>query len=45
MSFNFKKEVISPSELLTRYPLPQKDILVKQERDKEIKDVFVGNSD
>lgn len=45
MSFNFKKEVISPSELLTRYPLPQKDILVKQERDKEIKDVFVGDSD
>lgn len=45
MSFNFKKEVISPSELLTRYPLPQKDVLVKQARDKEIKDVFIGNSD
>lgn len=45
MSFNFKKKVISPSELLAAYPLPKKDMLVKQERDKEIKDVFTGNSD
>lgn len=45
MSFNFKKEVISPSELLTRFPLPQRDVLVKQARDKEIQDIFTGNSD
>ncbi|BCJ95318.1 phospho-2-dehydro-3-deoxyheptonate aldolase [Anaerocolumna cellulosilytica] len=45
MSFNIIKKVISPSELLSTYPLTAKDILVKQERDRQIKDVFTGNSD
>jgi len=45
MSFNIIKKVISPSELLSTYPLTAKDILVKQERDRQIKDVFTGDSD
>lgn len=45
MSFNFVKEVISPTELLNAYPLPERDVLLKQKRDKEIKDIIKGNSD
>ncbi len=45
MSFIFKKKVISPSELIQTYPLPEKDALVKKERDKKIKDVLTGASD
>ncbi len=45
LSFNIKKKVISPSELLKLYPLSKNDILIKQERDKQIKDVLTGNSD
>lgn len=43
--FKFDKEVISPSELQERYPLSEKDILRKIERDHEIKKVFTGESD
>lgn len=45
MSFKFVKEVISPTELLNAYPLPERDIIRKKERDKEIKDVITGASD
>ncbi|TAH72835.1 MAG: 3-deoxy-7-phosphoheptulonate synthase [Anaerolineaceae bacterium] len=45
MSFEFVQEVISPSELLKAYPLPEKDVIRKKERDKEIKDIIRGNSD
>ncbi len=45
MSFRFEKKVISPSELIKLYPLPEKDALVKKERDSRIKDVFTGKSD
>lgn len=45
MSFIFKKKVISPSELIQTYPLPEKDALIKKERDKKIKDVLTGASD
>ncbi len=45
MSFNIKKKVILPSELLEQYPLPAKDALVKKQRDDEIKNVFTGDSD
>lgn len=45
MSFEIIQKVISPAELLEQYPLPQKDSLVKQERDLQIKDVFTGKSD
>lgn len=45
MSFIFKKKVISPSELIQTYPLPEKDALIKKERDENIKDVLTGASD
>ncbi|MDF2587252.1 MAG: hypothetical protein K0S41_1093 [Anaerocolumna sp.] len=45
MSFIFKKQVISPSELVKLYPMPERDIFIKKERDQQIKDVFTGNSD
>jgi 3-deoxy-7-phosphoheptulonate synthase len=45
MSFSFIKEVISPEELVKAYPMPARDVLVKKERDKQIKDVFSGASD
>jgi 3-deoxy-7-phosphoheptulonate synthase len=45
MSFIFKKQVISPSELVKLFPMPERDILIKKERDQQIKDVFTGNSD
>jgi len=45
MSFTFVKEVISPEELVKAFPLPARDVLVKKERDKQIKDVFTGASD
>ena len=45
MSFKFLKKVISPSELLQMYPIPEKDALVKKERDNQIKKVFTGVSD
>lgn len=44
MSFKFIKEVISPEELLKAYPLPERDVLRKMERDQQIKDVITGAS-
>lgn len=44
MSFEFIKDVISPEDLLKNYPLPPKDVIVKQERDKKIKDIITGKS-
>ncbi len=44
MSFKFVKEVITPEELVKAYPLPAKDVLRKKDRDKQIKDVFTGDS-
>ena len=45
MSFEFIREIISPRELLQAYPLPQRDIDRKKERDIEIKNIIMGNSD
>ncbi|CUH92624.1 3-deoxy-7-phosphoheptulonate synthase [Herbinix luporum] len=45
MSFEFIRQVISPEELLKAYPLPAKDVILKNERDKEIKDIITGKSD
>ena len=45
MSFEFLNEVISPKELLQTYPLPEKDVIRKKIRDKEIEDIITGNSD
>ena len=45
MSFKFIQEVILPEELVKAYPLPEKDVLQKKERDRQIKDVITGASD
>lgn len=45
MSFEFIREVISPEELRKAFPLPEKDALIKKERDKKIKEVITGESD
>jgi len=44
MSFTFIKEVISPEDLVRAFPLPARDVLIKKERDKQIKDVITGAS-
>lgn len=44
MSFEYRKEVISPAELLSTYSLTEKERLAKAERDNEIKDVFIEKS-
>lgn len=44
MSFNFIKEAITPKELLKEYALPERHVLVKKERDEQIKKVFTGES-
>jgi 3-deoxy-7-phosphoheptulonate synthase len=44
MSFQFIKEVISPEELVKRFPMPAKDVLRKKERDAQIRDVITGAS-
>ncbi|NLP35927.1 MAG: 3-deoxy-7-phosphoheptulonate synthase [Clostridiales bacterium] len=45
MSFKFIQEVISPKELKKAYPMPERDVLRKKERDRQIKDVITGASD
>ena len=44
MSFQFVKKVILPEELKNEYPLPEKDVLRKKERDRQIKEVITGAS-
>lgn len=44
MSFDYRKEVISPAELLSNYSLTEKESLAKEKRDNEIKDVFTEKS-
>lgn len=45
MSFKFIQKVMSPEDLKRQFPLPDKDVLVKKERDRQIREVFTGNSD
>lgn len=45
MGVSYVKEVMSPEELLTAYPLPEQHKQLKIKRDKEIADVFTGASD
>lgn len=44
MSFDFVKKLPTPSEIREELPLPKNLIELKKERDKEIRDVFTGNS-
>lgn len=45
MSFNFIKEAITPDELIKEYSLPESSVQVKKQRDEQIKNVFIGESD
>ena len=45
MSFHYVKEVMSPAELRELHPLTAELQQVKEQRDKEIKQVFTGESD
>ena len=45
MSMNFKRKMPLPSEIRDMYPLPKEVLTTKEKRDKEIIDVFTGNSD
>lgn len=44
MSFEFIKKLPTPSEIREQYPVPQHLARLKEERDREIKDVITGQS-
>ena len=44
MSFEFVKKLPTPSEIRAQYPVPEKLAQLKEERDREIKDVITGKS-
>lgn len=45
MGATYVKEIMTPGELLSEYPLPEEHKKLKELRDKEIRDVFTGTSD
>ncbi|RDU25234.1 3-deoxy-7-phosphoheptulonate synthase [Anaerosacchariphilus polymeriproducens] len=45
MSFEYKKEIPSPANVCKEIPLSDTLAEIKKQRDKEIKDVFTGESD
>ena len=44
MSFEFVKKLPTPSEIRAQYPVPEKLAKLKEERDREIRDVITGQS-
>lgn len=44
MSFEFIKKLPTPDEIRRSYPLPEKLVSIKAERDEEIRDVITGKS-
>lgn len=44
MSFTFIKELPSPGEIKKQYPLSEKAVAIKKQRDKEIRDIITGAS-
>ena len=44
MAINFVKKLLIPAEVKKQYPLSEKVISIKKERDAEIRDVFTGKS-
>ena len=44
MSFEFVKKLPTPSEIKEQYPVPEKLVALKRERDQEIRDVLTGKS-
>lgn len=45
MSYQTIRKVITPDELKALYPIPEKDAMIKKQRDDEIKAVLSGESD
>lgn len=45
MSFEFIKKLPTPEEIRNAYPMTEKSVKAKQERDKLIQDIFTGKSD
>ena len=45
MSMNFHRKLPIPQEVKKEFPLTERMIQVKEERDAEIRDVFDGSSD
>ncbi len=45
MSFHYVRQVMTPEELKSEYPMTEYGICVKKERDAMIRDVFTGASD
>ena len=45
MSMNFVKKLPIPAEVKKMYPLSEKVVQIKKERDAQIRDVFTGTSD
>ena len=45
MSMNFVKKLPIPAEVKKMYPLSDKVVQIKKERDAQIRDVFTGASD
>ena len=44
MSFEFVKKLPTPSEIRAQYPVPENLAKLKEERDREIRDVITGKS-
>lgn len=45
MSFEFVRKLPTPQEIKQQYPVPEKLVALKENRDKQIADVFTGKSD
>ncbi|MBQ2745938.1 MAG: 3-deoxy-7-phosphoheptulonate synthase [Lachnospiraceae bacterium] len=45
MSFEFVRKLPTPQEIKEQYPVPEKLVALKENRDKQIADVFTGKSD
>ncbi len=45
MAINFVKKLLIPAEVKKQYPLSEKVVSIKKERDAEIRKVFTGESD
>ena len=44
MSFEFVRKLPTPEEIRRDYPVPEELVRLKEERDREIRDVFTGKS-
>lgn len=45
MSFNYIQKLPTPEEIREMYPMPERVLKIKEERDREIRKVFTGESD